>query len=94
VVPGPSWIDEVVTASGRATLRAATFAAEHGVTAWLRGALGLLPRPEQGLLLRKSFYDELGGHRAGASEPEVDLLRRIGRRRLVVLRTTVSKSDI
>ena len=38
--------------------------------------------------MRKSFYDELGGHRADARDPETDLLRRIGRRRLVRLRTT------
>ncbi|MEA2873539.1 MAG: hypothetical protein QOH67_3515, partial [Hyphomicrobiales bacterium] len=51
-------------------------------------------RAEQGLILRRSFYDELGGHRADAADPGRDLLRRIGRRRLATLRTTVTRSSI
>jgi hypothetical protein len=43
------------------------------------------PRPEQGLLIAKSFYRALGGHSGTATDPEADLLRRIGRRRLVTL---------
>jgi hypothetical protein len=42
------------------------------------------PRPEQGLVISRALYDELGGHREGA-EPEADLLRRLGRRRIARL---------
>ena len=44
------------------------------------------PRPEQGLIIARRFYDQLGGHRDHAGDVEADLLRRIGRRRLVTLR--------
>jgi glycosyltransferase involved in cell wall biosynthesis len=53
--------------------------------ALLAGALGALPRPGQGLLIARAFYDELGGHAEDAADPERDLIRRIGRRRLVTL---------
>jgi hypothetical protein len=51
----------------------------------LAGALGALPRPEQGLLMTRALYDELGGHAEAAADPERDLIRRIGRRRIVTL---------
>jgi glycosyltransferase involved in cell wall biosynthesis len=55
----------------------------------LRNALAALitarPRPEQGLIINKRLYEELGGHRG--ADPEADLLARIGRRRTIVLRT-------
>jgi hypothetical protein len=54
----------------------------------------LLPDASQGLMLRKSFYAALGGHRAGDASPEKRLLRRIGRRRLTRLRTAVARPDI
>lgn len=55
--------------------------------ALLAAALGATPapRPEQGLLIAKPFYQQLGGHRERAADAEADLLRRIGRRRIVVL---------
>jgi hypothetical protein len=52
----------------------------------LRGALRLRPVPEQGLLIAKSLYDSLGGHR-DAPDAEQDLLRRLGRRRIATLRS-------
>ena len=57
--------------------------------AWLlvKAALGGGPRPEQGLIISKLFYAELGGHSDLAAEPETSLLRRIGRRRIVTLST-------
>ncbi len=96
IVPGPSWIDETIAFVQQATdQRAAAFAMEiNGVVAWLSRAFSSLPRAEQGLILRRSFYDELGGHRADAADAEADLLRRIGRRRLATLRTTVTRSSI
>ena len=51
-------------------------------------AFGAKPRPEQGLLISRRFYDALGGHRAGATDPESDLIRRIGRKRIARLATT------
>jgi len=51
----------------------------------LAAALGARPRPQQGLLISRQFYDALGGHLDGAADPETDLIRRIGRRRIVVL---------
>jgi hypothetical protein len=53
----------------------------------LSSMLGTLPRPEQGLLIAHAFYDELGGHSDAATDPETDLIRRIGRRRMVTLAT-------
>ena len=49
-------------------------------------AFGAKPTASQGLVIARSFYDALGGHR-DVEEPERDLLRRLGRRRLVRLRT-------
>ena len=54
--------------------------------ALLRVALGGRPRPEQGLIVARRLYDELGGHDDGDADPERDLLRRLGRRRIVMLR--------
>jgi glycosyltransferase involved in cell wall biosynthesis len=51
----------------------------------LATALGARPRPEQGLLIGKEFYKALGGHIETATEPENDLIRRIGRRRIMRL---------
>ena len=50
-------------------------------------ALGAAPRPEQGLLIARQFYDALGGHCDRAAHTESDLIRRIGRRRIVRLST-------
>ena len=96
VVPGPSWIDETFAFVQQAAQpRAAVFAPEiNGIAARLTHAFSPLPRPEQGLILRKSFYEEIAGHRASAGDPEFDLLRRIGRRRLITLRTTVTNPTI
>lgn len=46
-------------------------------------ALGM-PKPEQGLLIARRFYDAIGGHGDGANA-ETDLLRRIGPRRITLL---------
>jgi hypothetical protein len=56
------------------------------VIALLRVALGGGPKPEQGLLIARRFYDALGGHPDGA-DAEAALLRRIGRRRVAMLAT-------
>ena len=54
--------------------------------ALLRVTLGGGARPEQGLLIARSFYDGLGGHPDGA-DAEAALLRLLGRRRIAMLPT-------
>jgi hypothetical protein len=51
----------------------------------LATALGARPRPEQGLLIGKEFYQALDGHSETTTDPENDLIRRIGRRRIMRL---------
>ncbi len=51
---------------------------------WRGRALGL-PYGDQGLLIARSFYQELGGYRPLPLMEDVDLARRIGRRRMVIL---------
>ncbi len=46
-----------------------------------------LPRTDQGLIIHKSFYEKLGGYRPLPAMAEADLIRRIGRGRIVRLRT-------
>ena len=53
----------------------------------LAGALGAKPRPEQGLIISRQLYEQIGGHAEHASAPEADLIRRVGRRRLTRLST-------
>jgi hypothetical protein len=94
-VPGQSWIDEVTAFveqnGGHDQPRGAVFALDaNRFAAALRRLPGLLPLPGQGLIIAKSVYDALGGH----SGAERDLLRRIGSRRLVTLRTKVAMTDI
>jgi glycosyltransferase involved in cell wall biosynthesis len=52
--------------------------------ALLRVTFGGAPRPEQGLLISRRFYDALGGHSA-SDDAEAALLRKLGRRRIVML---------
>jgi glycosyltransferase involved in cell wall biosynthesis len=54
------------------------------VMALLRVAFGGGPRPEQGLLIARRFYDALGGHPEGA-DAEAAMLRKLGRRRTAML---------
>ena len=56
----------------------------------LTAALGA-PSPDQGLVIARSLYQRLGGHRDEA-DPEAGLLRRLGRRRIARLRTGISTS--
>jgi glycosyltransferase involved in cell wall biosynthesis len=91
-VPGITWIDETIAFVERTAdaQRAAVFARSVPFAALRRA---FLPRPEQGLIIAKSFYRDCGGH-ADAAQPEADLLRRIGRGRLVTLRATVALTSI
>lgn len=51
----------------------------------LRVGLLALPYGDQGLLISRSLYDELGGFSDMPLMEDVDLVRRLGRRRLTVL---------
>jgi hypothetical protein len=80
--------------SGRPDARAAVFSPARTAAPPALAALALAaalfrlrPRPEQGLVLAKRLYDRLGGHRDGPADCEADLLRRLGRRRIVMLRS-------
>jgi glycosyltransferase involved in cell wall biosynthesis len=57
--------------------------AKSSLRTWLLG----LPYGDQGLLISKRFYRQLGGYRALARMEDADLVRRIGRRRLICLRS-------
>jgi glycosyltransferase involved in cell wall biosynthesis len=98
-VPEPGWVtaaDRFMEATDRLddAARSAVFrppaAADllrpglSELIAILRVALGGGPKPEQGLLVARCFYDALGGHPEG-NDPEAALLRRIGRRRIAML---------
>ncbi len=51
------------------------------------------PRPEQGLLIARRFYDQLGGHGDG-KKAEERLFARIGRRKMVTLRTRIVLAEV
>ncbi len=55
--------------------------------ALLKFALFGRAHPDQGLLIDARLYNEVGGHRDTAADPEVDLLARLGRRRILMLRS-------
>ena len=59
------------------------------IIASLRSALGGGPRPDQGLLIARHFYEALGGH-SPETDCEMALLRRLGRRRTAMLPVAVS----
>jgi hypothetical protein len=95
-VPEPAWTGEVRRFVERRPpdARAAVFRrgraaqpALREVLSLITAALGALPRAEQGLLIAHPLYDDLGGHSDLAADPEADLIRRIGRRRMVTLTT-------
>lgn len=53
----------------------------------LRCAFFKLPYGDQGLIVNRRLYERIGGFRALPLMEDVDLVRRIGRRRLVMLRS-------
>ena len=61
------------------------------LVAWRCRRLGL-PYGDQGLLIGRGFYDALGGFAAVPLMEDVKLVRRIGRRRLVLLDVAASTS--
>jgi rSAM/selenodomain-associated transferase 2 len=60
---------------------------------WRARVLGL-PYGDQGLLIHGDFYRRLGGYRAYPLMEDVDLVRRIGRKRIVCLPVTATTSAV
>lgn len=60
----------------------------------LRCAALRLPYGDQGLLIPKRLYDAVGGYRPLALMEDVDLVRRLGRRRTVMLRARAVTSAV
>jgi hypothetical protein len=102
MIPDAGWIDEMsrfVARAGHgagANHHAAVFrpASEAFTPHWsdtLRGMWALIagPSASQGLLIAKTHYEALGGHR-DIAEAERELIRRVGRRRIVRLRTRIT----
>ena len=89
-VPEPGWMNETERfIAGADTEQAAVFRKRRPLRPQI-GELGsflfahLWGTRGEGLIVAKAFYEQLGGHRDHA-EAEAALLRRIGRRRLIVL---------
>jgi glycosyltransferase involved in cell wall biosynthesis len=108
VVLDATWIDEVdrfvqhSEASAAIGASAAAFrSAARGfdrpllieAMSLIRLALGGTPTPEQGLIIPKTLYERVGRHR-DVRDPEADLLARLGRRRIALLRSRAWASDI
>lgn len=99
IVLDANWIGEAKRFAERSSLdRAAVFQRDTAgrttireIWALLGAAVGTLPRPHQGLLISRQFYDALGGHADDAVDPERDLIRRIGRRSIVTLAASTTK---
>jgi cellulose synthase/poly-beta-1,6-N-acetylglucosamine synthase-like glycosyltransferase len=97
-----SWLDETTQFINEAESRGAVGVAavfRKSVSAQasqpvIREAMALLTfglfrrvHPDQGLLIGAGLYKEVGGHRDSAADPEADLLDRLGRRRILMLRS-------
>jgi Glycosyl transferase family 2 len=104
IVPDATWIDECrrfieqAEQAGRSDEQAAIFRKVSArfrpmlveALALLCAALGASgPNAGETLLIAKPLYRRLGGHPAEEEAPERALLRRLGRRRIALLRTGV-----
>jgi glycosyltransferase involved in cell wall biosynthesis len=92
----PGWVAEATRFIETAeTSQAAVFRrATRPVAQSALGEIGALirsgfhyPKPEQGLIVFKRHYDATGGHSADAARPESEFLRRLGKSRIVRLRS-------
>ncbi len=100
----PGWGAEVMRfiANPENTQRAAAFRFalddESKSARWLEAAVNWrcrvfgLTYGDQGLLIARRFYDELGGFRPLPLMEDLDLIRRIGRKRLAMLNTAAVTS--
>lgn len=93
-VPGPRWREAAAAHMAGHPGAAAIFRFRLDAAAWqarfiergvaLRTRLGL-PYGDQGLLVSRRLYDAVGGYRPLPLMEDVDLVRRLGRRRLRLL---------
>lgn len=91
-----AWIEESAHFIGGGSQRAAAFslafdddsAGARWVAFWAaaRAHLLKLPYGDQGLLISRALYDAVGGFRDLALMEDVDIVRRIGARRLSIMR--------
>ena len=100
-VPEPAWIDDIRRFIEDTELAGRTHAAVFRMAAtrlrplptqalgWLRAALGATPNASSGLLIARSHYEALGGHR-DVAHAERDLILRVGRRRIIRLSAAVT----
>lgn len=89
----PQWLDETHRFVTRTDQRAAVFRLAQDDGGALRPALIanlLAPRGEQGLLIARKLYDEIGGYRDVAGE-DADIIRRLGAARLARFKTLIVK---
>ncbi|WP_114954404.1 TIGR04283 family arsenosugar biosynthesis glycosyltransferase [Sphingosinicella terrae] len=94
-LPDPAWRDAVEAHRAEAPGKAACFRLRIADPAWqarvVERAVAMrvrwlgLPYGDQGLLIPRSLYDRLGGFRPLPLMEDVDLVRRIGRRRIALL---------
>jgi glycosyltransferase involved in cell wall biosynthesis len=106
IVLDAGWTEEVMRfieqseLAGSAGLSAAVFrrgARATAVRSALTEALSIIratlaaPTAEQGLLISKRLYDQLGGHRNDVRDTEAELTRRVGRSRTAMLRSSAVK---
>ncbi len=54
---------------------------------WLRSSLLRVPYGDQGLLISRELYDEIGGYKPISLMEDLDIIRRLGRKRVTVLRS-------
>jgi rSAM/selenodomain-associated transferase 2 len=102
-LPGRGWREAVAEHAAAAPGKAACFRFRLSDRAWqarliersvaARVRLLALPYGDQGLLVPRALYDEVGGYRPLPLMEDVDLVRRIGRRRLRPLAVTASTSS-
>ena len=93
-LPGRRWPEAVaahIAGSGKAACFRFRLADPAWQARWIERAVAArvallgLPYGDQGLLIPQSLYREIGGYRPLPLMEDVDLVRRIGRRRLAVL---------
>lgn len=63
------------------------------LVAWRTRALGL-PYGDQGLLIHRALYDQIGGYKDIPLMEDVDIIRRIGKRRLTMLNARATTSAV
>ena len=102
IVLDTPWVGEMLSFVERPVrdFHAAVFRRALPAQSALREAMALFaatvatrPRPEQGLVVAADFYHRTGGHFEHAADPESDLIRCIGRRRIARLSTRAFRTN-